>query len=277
MAIAVASLQENGVTSNTSLTITKPTGLSVGDALVATIYSYDTNGSSTTINTPTGWEATQNIENSAAADTQRMAVFVKIADSGDVAASNFTFTTANTNNIYGAVMRVTGSRTDDLYGVGDTFSLDDVTNPQSYTVSATPAQDEVLLIATHAIASNESWSSSSDPVINGTNPTWTNRGTLSTIKFEIFTARMETAAAITSIEFTAGASSFDTVGTLTAIYGQQDASTTLTLTETSQTAFAPAGQAGAQTSLTLTETTNEAFAPTGVGYQPTRWTTTTKS
>lgn len=61
------------------------------------------------------------------------------------------------------------------------------------------------------------------------------------------------------------------------LFPQQDATANLTLTTTTNTAFAPTGQAGATASLTLTETTNEAFAPSGIGYAPTKWTTTPKS
>jgi len=270
MAITVGNTQSNTTASGTSVAITKPTGLTVGDGLIAVIYSYHRFGGVTTINTPTGWEAMQDIDNSASADAQRVATFNKVATSDDVSATNFTFTTTGGTSIGGAIMRTIGSRADDIYGVGGTFSNDDAQDSSSYTgLSITPAQDTVLLIAVHAVSSNESWFDSTNPVINGTNPTWTKQynGNIN-----VFTAPVEATAEITTFSITnTGAGSADTVGAISVIYGQRDASATLTLTQTANSAFAPAGSAGAQTALTLTETTNEAFAPTGKGTSPTRW------
>jgi len=271
MAVAVATTASNTITGNTSLTITKPTGLAVGDGLVAVIYSYSTVGGITTINTPAGWEATQDVANSAASDNHRVAAFVKVADSSDVAASNFTFTTTDTVNIYGVILRTTGSRTDDIYGVGASFSNDSAVSTSTYTgLSVTPAQDTVLLVAAHAVAQNENWYDSTSPVISGTNPTWTKQFNSNV---DVFTAPVATTTEITSFSITnTGAGGSDTVGILFAIYGQQDASATLSLTSTTNTAITPAGSAGARTTVGLTTTTNTKLDPVGRASSPTKWT-----
>lgn len=75
-----------------SVTVTKPTGLAVGDLLVAGVVSDRDAGASTpSLNTPTDWT----LEESVSPTGATVGLFSKIADSSDVAASNFTFTASS--------------------------------------------------------------------------------------------------------------------------------------------------------------------------------------
>lgn len=68
---------------DTSMVVTKPTGLAVGDLLLGIGQCV----TSRTISAPGGWTVVANDSS-----TMRVYIWTKIADSSDVAASNFTFT-----------------------------------------------------------------------------------------------------------------------------------------------------------------------------------------
>ena len=87
MAVALASFQ-NTTSDGTALVLTKPVGLAVGDLLVAGIFVANQANNTSSLNTPSGWTLQEAVE----ANTQfELAVYLKTATSGDVAASNFTF------------------------------------------------------------------------------------------------------------------------------------------------------------------------------------------
>lgn len=76
----------------TSLVVTKPTGLAVGDIMIAIVNCAIVSGS---IDTPSGWTV---VGTQSTYGTERKAVVLKkVADSSDVAASNFTFTFSTSN------------------------------------------------------------------------------------------------------------------------------------------------------------------------------------
>ncbi len=92
-AITLRGYQTN-TTTNTTLTITKPTGLAVGDVMIAQIMqSGNNNVSSIGDASSTGWTqiAGSNI-NAVNRNYSRATLLYKIATSSDVAATNFSFT-----------------------------------------------------------------------------------------------------------------------------------------------------------------------------------------
>lgn len=114
MAIAVASTANNSATSSSSVVITKPTGLAVGDLMIAVLAASAT--TTVDINTPSGWTAVTDVS----LDSGRVDIFYRVADSGDVAASNFTFNTSISAALFGgSLMRVTGFLSSDIL---DTFA-----------------------------------------------------------------------------------------------------------------------------------------------------------
>lgn len=130
-------------TGASSITVTKPTGLAVGDFMFAFI-SFD-DSSAKTFTTPAGWTELQKNDS----DNQGLVCYYKEADSGDTAASNFTFNlSASTDRIAGAILRVDGLASGseiaaselDEEGVGTGSSV-------SYTTSLAPVSTESLFVA----------------------------------------------------------------------------------------------------------------------------------
>jgi hypothetical protein len=104
MAVAVASVSTNSTfATGTSMAANKPTGLAVGDLMVAHVAQYTT--TTGTFFPPSGsWVQVQ------AFSTGNVAgyVFTKVADAGDVAASTFTFTFTQSAPHALSIYRVTG-------------------------------------------------------------------------------------------------------------------------------------------------------------------------
>ncbi len=127
--------------------MTKPAGLAVGDWLVA--YVFTTNGSSHSIPTPSGWTGQGQVNVPDA--LRRYAVFTKVADSTDVAASNFTFTSGTATTIVHLLA---------IQNVGrfDVFEQD-TASPSSATISFTGASTPLVassLILFNFVAHNGS-------------------------------------------------------------------------------------------------------------------------
>lgn len=104
MAIVVASISTN--TMGAGGVLTKPTGLAVGDFMVAIVVAETI----ANLASPGGWT------NQGSRDTATYAkttLFTKVADSGDVAASNFTFTGTDIRG--GILYRITGAATSNVY------------------------------------------------------------------------------------------------------------------------------------------------------------------
>lgn len=161
-----ASSQVTTWATDTSRVVTKPVSLAVGDLLVA---QYILDGTVSTV--PSGFTLKDSQLN-----VFTSAIYYKIADSGDVAATNFTFTSTGSVFQFCSMTRITGASSTGasyVYGEGTT---NDTATP-SVTAGVTPKDygDSVLLlqywfgstsvasIATYAIAtSNPSWTEAYD-------------------------------------------------------------------------------------------------------------------
>jgi len=171
------SVQTTTPAAGTSVVITKPTSLAVGDIMVAHIAHSGTNS---TINTPTGWT---DIADTSFSANFRAKVLFKVVDAGDVAASNFTFTGNGTGGPYigGAILRINGSGLSLVNdGVGSGAWSGTSAN-LAIGITATRASDLYLILVTcstgfatlnnisaYAIAtSNPSWTEAYD-VVDGT-------------------------------------------------------------------------------------------------------------
>lgn len=86
MAATFQSAASDQVTADldTSIVVPKPTGLAVGDLMVAVAGC----GDSRSVSPPAGWTTLEDTTNG----TYRIAIFTRVATSGDVAATDFTFT-----------------------------------------------------------------------------------------------------------------------------------------------------------------------------------------
>lgn len=157
-----------------SLVITKPTSLAVGDLMIAFIGVARTAGAAS-IATPSGWTLLESV----LSDNPIARVFFKVADSSDVAASNFTFSVtvdAANYGIGGSIIRVTG--TNGFTGV-DNFTHTGAVDTNSGTSAKSfassiipPTSSSLYLMATFASAIVGSVSTYA---IVTNNPTWTER------------------------------------------------------------------------------------------------------
>lgn len=102
MALAYRSYNFGTFTTSTSLTITKPTSLAVGDLMVARIVAETALVSDLVL--PSGWSEIGSIDDGA----RVMRVMNKIADSADVAATNFTFSVTNSCVCGGELIAISG-------------------------------------------------------------------------------------------------------------------------------------------------------------------------
>lgn len=87
MSFTLRNAQGATATGSTTLTITKPTGLTVGDLMVATIGKDD----DPSVTGPSGWVNEAEASGTAGNDNNG-SIWWKVADAADVAASNFTWT-----------------------------------------------------------------------------------------------------------------------------------------------------------------------------------------
>lgn len=108
MSVAVQTFTAPSITSANSVVVTKPTGLAVGDLMVAFIAKLQAG----TIDTISGWTDSGAGQQGVASSGTTLSgkVLYKVATSGDVAASNFTFTlTGGAGSFIGAsIHRIDG-------------------------------------------------------------------------------------------------------------------------------------------------------------------------
>lgn len=173
MALAFQDIKTALAVSDT-FTVDKPDGLAVGDLMIGGLSIRATG----TITPPSGFTSIRNSN----ASTFQMQSFYKIADAGDVAAANFTFTTTASDRGYAFMIRITGQgsvpvpTSNGANGSGATMTCGGVT--PSFANS-------MLLI----LNSNGGFGSNTPSVVTS-NPSWTEKTNLSaaTYAFACFSA-----------------------------------------------------------------------------------------
>ena len=168
MAVALASFQ-NTTSDGTALVLTKPVSLAVGDLLVAGIFVANQASNTSSLNTPSGWTLQEAVE----ANTQfELAVYLKTATSGDVAASNFTFSSSGGGyHMSGFLARVT-----DPGIVAGESSAANVGTENVVLSTFTPTRSNTLFLA-FAASADTSTPSISGIALTTNNPTWTTEAT----------------------------------------------------------------------------------------------------
>ena len=101
MAIVVESVSPVATAISSNLTVTKPTGVAVGDLLVAVLFAVEADvgslaGESWTL--LSGWSNAGSVLNGV---TNAVSFQYKLATSGDVSASNFTFNFSDNETLRG--------------------------------------------------------------------------------------------------------------------------------------------------------------------------------
>jgi len=228
MVVALASFQ-NTTSDDTSLVLTKPVSLAVGDLMVAGIFVANQSANTSSLNTPAGWTLQEAVE----ANTQfELGVYLKTATPGDVAAANFTFTSTNNGGYHmsGYLARVT----DPGIVAGESSAANVGTN--SVTLSTfTPSRSNTLFLAFAASVDT------SIPTISGValatnNPSWTTQATQTfndsdfDSRFTFFSASRSEATATGNITITttAGASNLRNHGIVISLSASAGGSVTPT-------------------------------------------------
>lgn len=230
-------------TDASSVTITKPTGLAVGDIMFAYVATFDT--SVHTHTTPAGWTLVE--APVAASGRRRLSSFYKVADSGDVAASNFTFSfSASVDKLGGAIIRTSGGVTGGY--LSDSFAVEPTSGTTfNVSTSLTPASGESLVLTTFMPVDFE-WT------VTPTGTSYTLTPTTSMVEvvdvgirdggddgFGLFIARgaYSSTSEITNYGFTSGENFTSALmATVIVLYAPQNATATNALFETSPDTFA---------------------------------------
>ena len=176
MAIAYESVSATTWGNGLSVVIAKPSGLAVGDSMFAQVMG--DNGASG-FSTPSDWTALYSGFVNLGGNLFPCAVFYKVADSDDVAASNFTFDGISdeggaTEQTSGCILRISG------FGIVDDSHNGTITggstSPQVVASTIDPVFTNGLAVAFLFGGDNASATISlSAPSIATNNPTWTSR------------------------------------------------------------------------------------------------------
>lgn len=269
----VQNVQKNQA-AGASVIITKPTGLAVGDLLVAVLFNFDT--SERAFNTPSGW--TVGVA-SFGNNNVVCAIVHKTATADDVAASNFTFSAAgSSDSVCGFLYRVTdhsAAFTDTISGIGagasNAFTLTqnlDLILPNSLLIFACFKNDSEVDITARSVT-------------GGTNPSWTDRGGY--VDTSAVNSRAECADAIYDSTTQITAATFSPAVNLTTcgiaivvITPQQDAPGTAALLAGAPAIFAPASSVSAPGTAALLVGTPTLAAPVSTVAAP-NWTNADKT
>jgi hypothetical protein len=117
---------------SSSIVVTAPTGITVGDLLIAHGHTNSLAG----LDTPSGWTEVADIQFSGAVDIRQQA-FSKIADSADASAGNFTFsiTGGGTDDLSAGIIRISGHAATDF--IDDTTTYAGAVSSGTSTMTAT--------------------------------------------------------------------------------------------------------------------------------------------
>lgn len=205
MAVTYQSLQSNSI-ADADLVITKPTSLAVGDLLLAAIFFSDDNSGSGGINTPSGWTLL-NTTNTGSPTHEVMAIFLKQADSSDVAATDFTFTRSGGDTAYhliGHLLRITD------FGsvVGSSSNTETASDGVVTLTGFTPTRPDTLFIGFLGNSDGSTVLNTSIALATD-NPSWTERAE---------TSFNDAARDSTLSTYTATRSAVTATGNITATY-----------------------------------------------------------
>lgn len=270
MAADIQSFNTANPGNGSSVTVTKPTGLEVGDLM---IFHYGFNDATDTASTISGW--THEVNNQTAG-TFKTGLQWKIAEASDVAAANFTLSLSGAVvNPIGAIIRITGFSATGLLNDAGAVSTNNST--ATFTNSVTPATANSLMLF---FAGNNEAQATSNYAIATDNPTWSEvydvtGGGLVAISLAKATRSQTTATGNSSCTLVSG-STVDAYGIMVAIGSSISVSVTgstgvLTLAGNVGTVSAGANVTGSTGDLTLAGNAGTVTTP-----EP-EWTNTSKS
>lgn len=275
MAIVVESTSINTASASSTLVITKPTGLAVGNLMIAVLNLYD---ASDTISTLSGWT----LVNAGVDNDNEINVQYKIADAGDVAASNFTFSASGSATYFtGGILRVSGHSTLSTIQ-GFDFETASSTATPTFTSSITPLGNGALAILAFANYGNNIPPTFSSYTATGGGISFTelldasiDSGTQDpghAIAYGI----QSTATEITAYGVTASLSKVTWAGTLVVVNPRIDATATNATFAVSPALFAPTMSNTNVVSNAAFEVSPTINTQNASGTTPTQWTNETK-
>ena len=284
--MVVESVSSVAITNDaTTVVVTAPTGIIVGDLLVCFLSSYSSSGSgASSILLKSGWSSAGSNEWERGL---KQSIQYRVADSSDAAASTFTFTRDNDYERFsGYMIRASGQNASVPLGYVDTYSSGTINSGNfSATVDAyTPNTDGALIVINYAGFSDSS---------SYGNPTFSSyAGIPNTTLVGILTSFssgnidvagssvygiQSTDSEITGFTATLNIALENHYGQIAVFLPPVNQSGTNTLVETTTTTFTQAGTCdtiGGTNVLTTTDTTM--FTQTGTGTEPTQWTNEAK-
>lgn len=268
----------DSATGTGSAVVTKPTGLAAGDLMVAIVSDRGSNFESGEPSTPSGWTAIVSETSDAAVG---IAVFAKVADAGDAAAANFTFSHSNGSAPVAAAMyRITGTFTSavNVYRSVANIGTEPSADVFRFANGITPDVASTLLImgvTGYSSSNGFDDSNATAYALEISNPTWTERhdfafaGAPTAHRLSTATAtRTEvTATGYFQITYTAAGSETpnNAVGVLLGITDTANGSHSATVIVATATINAPSATGTAQASPSVITAAATINAPTATG------------
>lgn len=269
-----------------SITITKPSGTVENDVLVAFV-TFNEAGNETFDVVPSGWTATTDYTGN-----DGFGIFYKVA--GDSEPSNYTWETTGTVYLGGSMYRISGAAVGaEIAGVDITYEGSPANLVMSETVSVTPDSGESLALIAFSAGKDTTANAGYTGVASYTSTpseTWSEEDELlffsdgdnAAVFLAVASADVDGTTEITNIGATASSANitdFDEYfAAIVVVNAPQDATGNSTLMEVSPNFFTE-DSVSVETSAnaTLLEVSPNLPASSGVAYEPTQWTTTTKS
>lgn len=266
MAVAIASSSTNTAVASSSIVITKPTGLAVGDLMIACIHMYWTGGDRE-VNLASGWTTIAvglRIHNGGENNGTAMGSMYKIADSSDVAASDFTFSTTGTGSLAGCVLRITGMSPSAPINTHNETATDNGGSGGSFSFSGiTPTFADCMLLL---FAGTRNSTSHSTYAIATSNPSWTELFDISATFSLAYAIRPETTATGNASYAIGGAGSgTDALGTIIAIKPATDVTVSPSVINSTGTVQTPTISGGATVSPSTINATGAVLTPADAG------------
>ena len=260
MAVAIQSVSTNAM--GTGGVITKPTGLAVGDVLLAIVVAEETED----LAAPAGWTS---VDARGTATYAKAAAFIKTADASDVAASNFTFTGTNIRG--GILYRTTG---------GAISKVGWWTSPSF--IPPVGSTSHVFVFSFAGDNSGRTVTYSGYSVAGGATPVFTERldsseATGLTTCFGIADGAYNSSATLTGYGVSLSGGIDENLTALIVLPAQADGQGTNALHSVSPTHFAQAGVAGTAGTNTLLAVSPTMLDQSGRGETPTVWTPKVKT
>lgn len=272
MAVPTTSTQTASSTGSTTVVIAKPTGLAVGSLMVAYIVFHA--GSTITMSTPSGWTS---LLSNTGSTTRKLHVFTKVADSSDVAASNFTFTTSIASSYtLGVLVGCQGVASGSEITASELDTGGPTASP-SFTGASTPATTDSLILMSMAGWDSDTGAISVSGYATTPSKTWTELADLAVDSaavdpfVAVASATSGTTSQITNYSATLSASKTTVNGTIIIVRPPTNATGTNALLSVSPTQFSQSGSAGTTGTNALLEVSPTMFDQSGKATSPTQW------